>query len=130
MKIPFHRPLFPEHTIRKIETVLSSGWVTTGNNTHLFENELRKYLKAKHVIAVNSCTSALHLGALASGLTDKDMFIVPTYTFVSSVEIGEYIGAQPILVDIDEKTMNLDLNQVENYLKKYGQKIKQLFQFI
>jgi Predicted pyridoxal phosphate-dependent enzyme apparently involved in regulation of cell wall biogenesis len=81
-------------------------------------------LKAKHVIALNSCTSALHLGALVSGLTDRDFFIVPTYTFVSSVEIGEYIGAQPLLVDIDEKTMNLDLNQVEDYLNKYGQKIK------
>ena len=124
MKIPFHRPLFPENTINNIETVLSSGWVTTGKNTHLFEDELCKYLKAKHVIALNSCTSALHLGALVSGLTDRDFFIVPTYTFVSSVEIGEYIGAKPLLVDIDEKTMNLDLNQVEDYLKKYGQKIK------
>ena len=124
MKIPFHRPLFPENTIKKIETVLSSGWITTGKKTHLFEDRLCKYLNAKHVIALNSCTSALHLGALASGLKQKDMFIVPTYTFVSSVEIGEYIGARPLLVDIDEKTMNLDLNQVENYLKKYGQKIK------
>jgi len=124
MKIPFHRPLFPKNTINNIKTVLSSGWVTTGKNTHLFEDELRKYLQAKHVIALNSCTSALHLGALVSGLTDRDMFIVPTYTFVSSVEIGEYIGAKPLLVDIDEKTMNLDLNQVENYLKKYGKKIK------
>tara|TARA_B100001250_G_scaffold411569_1_gene440551 strand:- start:1446 stop:2612 length:1167 start_codon:yes stop_codon:yes gene_type:complete len=124
MKIPFHRPLFPNETIDNIEEVLSSGWVTTGKITHLFENKLCEYLEAKYVIAVNSCTSALHLGAIISGLSKKEKFIVPTYTFVSSVEIGEYIGAEPLLVDVDQKTMNLDLNQVENYLKKYGKRIK------
>tara|TARA_Y100000741_G_scaffold92303_1_gene68435 strand:- start:10976 stop:12142 length:1167 start_codon:yes stop_codon:yes gene_type:complete len=124
MKIPFHRPLFPNETIDSIEEVLSSGWVTTGKITHLFENKLCEYLEAKYVIAVNSCTSALHLGAIISGLSKKEKFIVPTYTFVSSVEIGEYIGAEPLLVDVDQKTMNLDLNQVENYLKKYGKRIK------
>ena len=111
MKIPFHRPIFSKKTIDDVESVLSSGWVTTGRETHLFEQKLSEYLNVKNVVAVNSCTAALHLGAIISGLKNKDMFIVPTYTFVSSVEIGEYIGAIPLLVDIDPQTMNLDLNQ-------------------
>ena len=91
--------------------------------TLLFEEKLCDYLESKHVIAVNSC-AALHLGAVISGLTKNDFFIVPSYTFVSSIEIGEYIKALPLIVDIDKKTMNLDLNQVEHLLKKYGKKIK------
>ena len=75
------------------------------------------------MVAVNSCTAALHLGAIISGKRN-DMFIAPTHTFVSSVEIGEYIGATPLLVDIDMQTMNLDLNHVEDLLKKFGKKVK------
>ena len=124
MKIPFHRPIFSKKTIDEIDSVLSSGWVTTGEKTHSFEQNLSQYLNVKNVVAVNSCTAALHLGAIASGLKSGDLFIAPTYTFVSSVEIGEYIGATPLLVDIDTQTMNLDLNHVEYYLKKYEKKIK------
>jgi len=124
MKIPFHRPIFSKKTVDDIESVLSSGWVTTGKKTHIFEEKLCKYLNAQNVVAVNSCTAALHLGAIVSGLKSNDMYIAPTYTFVSSVEIGEYIGATPLLVDVDMQTMNLDLNQVADYLKKYGKKVK------
>ena len=124
MKIPFHRPIFPNKTIDEIQSVLASGWVTTGNCTHLFEEELSEYLSAKNVIVLNSCTSALHLGAIGSGLSSKDKFIVPTYTFAATIEVGEYIGADPLLVDIDPETHNLDLNKVEYLLKKFGSKIK------
>tara|TARA_Y100000768_G_scaffold384806_1_gene369563 strand:+ start:550 stop:1716 length:1167 start_codon:yes stop_codon:yes gene_type:complete len=124
MKIPFHRPIFSNKTIDDVESVLSSGWVTTGEKTHSFEQKLSEYLNVKNVVAVNSCTAALHLGAIISGLKKNDMFIAPTHTFVSSVEIGEYIGATPLLVDIDMNTMNLDLNHVEDLLKKFGKNIK------
>ncbi len=124
MKIPFHRPIFSKKTIKDVENVFSSGWVTTGEKTRVFEKKLCEYLNVENVIAVNSCTSALHLGAIVSGLKRNDMYIVPSYTFVSSVEIGEYIGAIPLLTDVESRTMNLDLNQVEEYLKKYGNKVK------
>ena len=124
MKIPFHRPIFSNKTIDDVEFVLSSGWITTGKKTHLFEQKLSEYLNVQNVVAVNSCTAALHLGAIISGLKSNDMFIAPTHTFVSSVEIGEYIGATPLLVDVDMQTMNLDLNHVEDLLKKYGKKVR------
>tara|TARA_B100001758_G_scaffold38859_1_gene30011 strand:+ start:1225 stop:2391 length:1167 start_codon:yes stop_codon:yes gene_type:complete len=124
MKIPFHRPIFSNKIIDDVESVLSSGWVTTGKKTHLFEQKLSEYLNVKNVVAVNSCTAALHLGAIISGLKKNDMFIAPTHTFVSSVEVGEYIGATPLLVDIDMQTMNLDLNHVEDLLKKFGKNVK------
>ena len=62
-------------------------------------------------------------GSSISGFKN-DYFIVPSYTFVSSIEIGEYMKAVPLIVDIDKKTMNLDLNQVEHLLKRYGKEIK------
>ena len=124
MKIPFHRPIFPRDTLNDINNVLESGWVTTGKQTKLFEQKLAEYLNVNHVVALNSCTAALHLGAVVSGLSKNDLFIVPTYTFVSSVEIAEYLGAQPILVDIDPKTLHLDLNQVLSVLNQNGSKEK------
>ena len=63
--------------------------------------------------------SLLHLAALAAKNFNKGTkFIAPTYTFVASVEVGEYLGMQPILVDSTPENFNLDLDQVEFLLKK------------
>ena len=75
------------------------------------------YLSAKNTVALNSCTAALHLALAAKGLGPRDKYIAPTYTFVATIEVGEYLGAKPILVDIDPQTFNLDLNQVEDKLR-------------
>jgi dTDP-4-amino-4,6-dideoxygalactose transaminase len=117
MNIPFHKPIFPDNVNEILSDSLSSGWVTTGPKAKLFENQISKYLLANNVVALNSCTAALHLALAAKGLGSNDKFIAPTYTFVSTVEVGEYLGATPILVDSDLQTYNLNLNQVEDKLK-------------
>ena len=117
MKIPFHRPLLPNDVNSILSESISSGWITTGPKVTLFEQKLSEYFEAKNVIALNSCTAALHLGLAAIGLKKNDSFIVPTHTFVASVEVGEYLGAKPILVDIDAETLNLNLDQVEVILE-------------
>ena len=91
MKIPFHRPTFDKSTISEIENVLESGWVTSGKRTLLFEEELSEYLNSKHVIGVNSYHSS-SFGKSDFRFNEK-RFFVPSYTFVSSIEIGEYIKA-------------------------------------
>jgi dTDP-4-amino-4,6-dideoxygalactose transaminase len=121
MKIPFHKPIFPKNINQILSDSISSGWVTTGPKVKLFEDQISNYLLAKNVVALNSCTAALHLALAAKGLGPKDKFIAPTYTFVSTVEVGEYLGAKPILVDIDPKTYNLDLNQVEDKLREHSE---------
>jgi len=118
MKIPFHKPIFPTDVNTVLKDTIDSGWVTTGPKVKEFEKELCNYLQAKNVIAVNSCTAALHLALAAKGIGKEDKFIVPTNTFVASVEVGEYLGAEPVLVDSDPHTFNLDLNQVEEVLNK------------
>jgi dTDP-4-amino-4,6-dideoxygalactose transaminase len=124
MKIPFHKPISPNSVDSILNDSLSSGWITTGPKVKKFEDRLRDVLKCENVIALNSCTAALHLALVSKGLNHGEKFITSTYTFVASVEVGEYMGAEPVLVDCDIDTFNMDLNQVENSLKKNGNKIK------
>lgn len=116
MKIPFHKPIFPVDLNLIVKESTDSGWVTTGPKVKEFEKQLSEYFHAKHVIAVNSGTAALHLALAANGIAPGDQFIAPTYTFVASVEVGEYLGAEPVLIDSDPHTFNLNLDQVEKIL--------------
>ncbi len=101
---------------------IKNGWLTTGPVVQTFESMLKKYFDSENVILVNSCTAALHLAIAAKGFNKNDKFIAPTYTFVATVEAGEYLGMKPVLVDSDDN-YNLDLNQVEDSLINNG-KIK------
>ena len=116
MIIPFHQPILPQDLNLLLKETIDSGWVTTGPQVGKFENQLSEYLNADYVIALNSGTAALHLALAAYGISAGDKFIVPTYTFVASVEVGEYLGAEPIFVDSEPNTFNLDLKQVEEKL--------------
>ena len=118
MKIPFHKPNMP-HDLNLIFTdTLRNGWLTTGSQVKIFEKGLKKYLNAKYVVAVNSCTAALHLALEAKSFGNGHKFIVPALTFVSTVECGEYTGMEPILVDSEDGGFLFDLNQVEDIVKK------------
>tara|TARA_Y100000768_G_C23977681_1_gene683953 strand:+ start:707 stop:1840 length:1134 start_codon:yes stop_codon:yes gene_type:complete len=95
---------------------IDNGWLTTGPVVKEFESKLIDYLHSDNVIAVNSCTAALHLAIMAKEFEPNCKFIVPTYTFVATVEVGEYSNLHPILIDCDDN-YNIDLNQVEDHLK-------------
>jgi dTDP-4-amino-4,6-dideoxygalactose transaminase len=123
MNIPFHKPIFPNDINKILFESINSGWVTSGPKVKQFEQKLCNYLNAKHVIAVNSGTAALHLALAAKGIKQGDKFIAPTYTFVATVEVGEYLNATPILVDSESDSFNMDLNQVEDILKNNNIKV-------
>ena len=72
LRIPFHRPIFPEDINPLIKESTDSGWVTTGPKVKEFEKRLCKYLDARHVVAVNSGTAALHLALAANGIGKGD----------------------------------------------------------
>ena len=118
MKIPFHRPNLPKSLDDIYRDSIRSGWLTTGSQAQEFESKLAQYLDAEYVVAVNSCTAALHLALTAKGFSKGDKYIAPTYTFASTVECGEYLGMEPILVDCKKDSFLIDLNQVEDLLKK------------
>jgi len=118
LNIPFHRPIIPASLDELYEDSIRDGWITTGPITKKFESKLQEIFESDNVIAVNSCTAALHIALASKNFGPNDKFIVPTYTFVSSVEVGEYLGMHPILIDSQKDGYNIDLNQVEDVLKK------------
>src|SRR5215472_16209799 len=108
VSIPFHRASLGEEEVQAVAEVIRSGWLTMGPKTIEFETEFASYIGVKHSIAVSSCTAALHLALEAVGVGPGDEVLVPTTTFTATAEVVTYLGARPILVDVEEKTLNLD----------------------
>jgi dTDP-4-amino-4,6-dideoxygalactose transaminase len=106
--LPFHRPRIEDDEIAEVVATLESGWLTTGPRTKRFEQEVAGFVGARHAIALNSCTAALHLALDIVGLRPGDEVIIPTYTFAASGEVVAYFGATPVLVDVDPRTLNID----------------------
>jgi len=111
--LPYHQPLLgPEEEANVLE-VLRSGWLTTGPKTKAFERRLAEYVRAEHCVAVNSCTAALHLALVASGVGPGDEVITSPITFASTVNVIVHCGATPVFVDVERDTANLDAGCLE-----------------
>lgn len=99
-RIPFHRPSIGEREIAAAVEVLRSGWLTTGARAHALEAAFAERIGARHALAVNSATAALHLALEAWGIGPGDEVVVPTLTFTSCGEVCAYLGARVILADV------------------------------
>ncbi|MGH7874348.1 MAG: DegT/DnrJ/EryC1/StrS family aminotransferase [Candidatus Binatia bacterium] len=111
--IPFHKPAIAEDEIQSVVETLRSGWLTTGHKVKQFEEDFARYVGARHAVAVNSGTAALHLGLDAVGLKEGDEVIVPTMTFAATAEVVLYFKAKPVLVDCQRDTLNIDPTRIE-----------------
>ena len=109
--VPFFRPSITEAEIAEVVNCLRSGWLTTGPLTRRFEEEFAATVGARHAVALNSCTAALHLAVEALGLQSGQAVLVPTMTFAATAEVVRYQGAVPILVDCEPETHNMDLSR-------------------
>lgn len=110
----FGSPLIEDADVDEVVRTLKSGWLGTGPRVARFEDEFKAYKGAQHAIAVNSCTAALHLSLIASGVGPGDEVITAPMTFCSTVNAIIHSGATPVLADIDPKTMNIDPEQIES----------------
>ena len=110
--LPFALPDYGTGEFEAVRQVLESGWITTGSRTREFEAEFAKAVGAKHAIAVNSCTAALHLALEAVGIAENDEVITTPYTFAASAEVIRYFKAKPVFVDVDRKTLNIDPDKI------------------
>jgi len=106
--VPFALPSIGQEEIDAVTEVMRSGWLTMGAKTFEFERAFAQYVGARFAVAVSSCTAALHLAFEAIGLVSGDEVLVPTTTFTATAETLTYLGARPVLVDVDPITMNLD----------------------
>lgn len=105
--IPYGRQEITESDIAAVVEVLQSDYLTQGPAVPRFEHSVSAYTGAKHALAVNSATSALHIACLALGLGPGDWLWTSPITFVASANCGLYCGAQVDFVDIDSRTYNL-----------------------
>lgn len=109
--VPFALPDIGEEEISAAVAAIRSDWLTTGPSVAAFEQEFADNLGGSvHAVAVNSATAGLHLALEALGIGPGDQVLVPTWTFTATAEVVRYLGADPVLVDIDPRTLNLDLD--------------------
>jgi dTDP-4-amino-4,6-dideoxygalactose transaminase len=116
--IPYALPLTGEEEIQEVVDTIRSGWLTTGPKTKQFEKDFSEFVGAKFALAVNSATAGLHLGLEALGVGPGDKVITTVHTFTATAEVIRYLGADPIFVDIEGDSFNIDCDAIEEALEK------------
>jgi dTDP-4-amino-4,6-dideoxygalactose transaminase len=111
--IPITKVLIGEEELRAVQLPLESGWVVQGPHVQSFEEKFSAATGSKHSVATSSCTTALHIAVAALGLGPGDEVIVPAFTWVSTANVVEYMGATPVFCDIDLATFNIDAAAIE-----------------
>lgn len=111
--IPIARPFVGQEEEQAVLQVLRSGWLSQGPRVAEFEKQFAQYVGAQHAIAVSSCTTALHLAFIGAGIGPGHEVLCPSLSFIATANSIRYVGAEPVFVDIDPLTYNLDPDKME-----------------
>ena len=122
--VVFARPEISKADRNAVDRVLKSGWITTGSVCARFEAEFRQRLNVPFAFAVNSATAGLHLALESLGIGNGDAVVIPSLTFAATAEAVLYCGAQPILADVDPKTLTLSISSLKQAIERHGNRIK------
>jgi dTDP-4-amino-4,6-dideoxygalactose transaminase len=114
--IPITKPVFDASDLATILEPLKSGWVVQGRFVKEFEDRFAAMTRSPHAVATSSCTTALHIAMAALGVKPGDEVLVPAFTWIATPNCVEYMGARPVFVDVDLRTFNIDVNQIERYI--------------
>ena len=109
--IPYARPYIDTDDRRVMREVLSGGWLTTGKQARGFEDELAQFIRNPHVLAVSSCTAALHLALELLDVRDH-LVVVPTLTFTATAAAVVMAGGIPVLADVDPTYLTMGPEQI------------------
>lgn len=118
--LPFSLPTIDQEEIDEVVDTLKSNWITTGPKSKKFEEDFSRVIGSKYALSVNSCTAALHLALDAVGVKAGDKVITTPFTFTASAEVIRYLGADPLFVDIEADTFNIDTAKLKKTLESYG----------
>ncbi len=103
--------------LKYITECIETGWVSSvGSYVDKFEKMTAEFVGTKYAIATSSGTTALHICLVMTGVNEKDLVIAPNITFIATLNSIKYTGASPILIDVDEKNWQIDLDLLENFL--------------
>lgn len=111
--LPFTRPTIDEETIADVVAVLRSGWITSGPRVKAFEAALSAYFDGRPVVALAHGTAALELGLRMADIGPGHEVITTPLTWVATANVILEVGARPVFVDVDPRTRNIDLDQLE-----------------
>lgn len=111
--IPISKPFIGEAEKKEVLAVLDSGMLVQGPRTAALETKFAAACGVKHAVATSSGTTALHLALLAHGIGEGDEVITTPFTFIASANSILYVGAQPVFVDIDAETFNINPALIE-----------------
>jgi perosamine synthetase len=101
-------PSIDESDLQAVQEVLTSGFLVQGQHVAKFEQTMATYIGTRHVVAVSNCTAALHLALLALNVAPGDIVVVTTYSWIATANVIELCGAQPVFVDIQPDTFNMN----------------------
>jgi perosamine synthetase len=106
--IPIAMPLLDKDEADAAREVVLSGWVSQGPQVAAFEREFSALVGAPHACAVSNCTAALHVALTALNIAPGDEVITASHSFIATANCIRYCGANPVFVDIDPDTYNID----------------------
>lgn len=110
--IPIAKPYLTEEEAKAAHDVVLTGWVTQGPKVIEFEENFAKYTGAKHAVAVSSCTTALHLAMIVSGIGAGDEVICPSMSYIATANSIKYTGAMPVFAEVN-KDYNIDVKDAK-----------------
>jgi len=116
--LPFSAPWLGDEEKSEVLETLDSDWITTGPRTKAFEAKFADYIGSGEAVAVSSCTAALHLALVAIGVGPRDAVITSPLTFAATANVIVHQGAQPIFLDIDPDTYNLDPDKLATFIRE------------
>ena len=107
------KPVIGDEEKKAVLEVLDSGILAQGPRVAAFEDGFAQMCGVKHAVATSNGTTALHVALLAHGIGPGDEVVTPPFTFIASANSVLYVGATPVFVDIDPRTFNMDVKQIE-----------------
>ncbi|MEA2017472.1 MAG: DegT/DnrJ/EryC1/StrS aminotransferase family protein [Campylobacterota bacterium] len=119
--IPFFKSTIDEEEKKQVQSILELESLSISKVEEL-ENEIQEFIGAKHTIATNNATSALHLALSAMELKRADKVLMSVNSFVNLPETVRHFDAEPIFIDIESNGFNIDLNKLEQYLEENNSK--------
>jgi len=116
--IPVSKPYLTDKEVQAIKKVFDSRWLGLGAQVKEFEEKVCSYLGAPRFLATNTGTTAIHLALRALGIGHGDEVIVPSFTFVASVQAITAAGAAPVFCDISSETLNIDVESAKSVVSE------------